>query len=76
MGVTFPNESLEYRNARNKLLESEVAVRREMEAVATEIRALPRVGPFPRITNSTILTQKGRQQRCDYRNCSGLAPIH
>jgi predicted dithiol-disulfide oxidoreductase (DUF899 family) len=47
MGVTFPNESLEYRNARNKLLESEVAVRREMEAVATEIRALPPGGPVP-----------------------------
>src|SRR4029450_6631447 len=41
MGVTFPNESPEYRAARNKLLEREVSLRREMEAVAAEIRALP-----------------------------------
>jgi predicted dithiol-disulfide oxidoreductase (DUF899 family) len=47
MGVTFPNESPEYRAARNKLLEREVALRREMEAVAAEIRALPPGGPTP-----------------------------
>jgi predicted dithiol-disulfide oxidoreductase (DUF899 family) len=34
MGVTFPNESPAYRNARNQLLQREVALRREMEAVA------------------------------------------
>jgi predicted dithiol-disulfide oxidoreductase (DUF899 family) len=39
MGVTFPNESPAYRNARNQLLQREVALRREMEAVAAEIRA-------------------------------------
>ena len=32
MGVTFPNESPAYRAARNKLLQREVALRREMEA--------------------------------------------
>ena len=47
MGVTFPNESPEYRAARNKLLQREVALRREMEAVAAEIRALPPGGPVP-----------------------------
>jgi predicted dithiol-disulfide oxidoreductase (DUF899 family) len=47
MGLTFPNESLEYRDGRNKLLEREVALRREMEAVAAEIRALPPGGPVP-----------------------------
>jgi predicted dithiol-disulfide oxidoreductase (DUF899 family) len=41
MGVTFPNESPQYRAARNKLLQRETALRREMEAVAVEIRALP-----------------------------------
>src|SRR5687767_11754401 len=45
MGVTFPNESPDYRVARNKLLQREVALRREMEAVAAEIRALPLGGP-------------------------------
>ena len=47
MGVTFPNESPEYRAARNKLLQREVALRREMEAVAREIRALPPGGAVP-----------------------------
>lgn len=47
MRVTFPNESSAYRLARNKLLQREVALRREMEAVAGEIRALPPGGPVP-----------------------------
>jgi predicted dithiol-disulfide oxidoreductase (DUF899 family) len=47
VGVTFPNESPQYRAARNKLLQREVALRREMEAVAAEIRALPLGGPAP-----------------------------
>jgi predicted dithiol-disulfide oxidoreductase (DUF899 family) len=44
MNVTFPNESLNYRNARTALLEREVALRREMEAVAAQLRALPAGG--------------------------------
>src|SRR3546814_9951700 len=47
MGVIFPNESPDYRGARNKLLQREVALRREMEAVAAEVRALPPGGPVP-----------------------------
>lgn len=47
MGVTFPNESPEYRAARNTLLRSEIALRREMEAVAAEVRALPPGGAVP-----------------------------
>src|SRR5499426_124141 len=47
MNVSFPNESQDYRIARNKLLQREVALRREMEAVAAEIRALPPGGPVP-----------------------------
>lgn len=47
MGVTFPNESPAYRAARNKLLEQEMALRREMESVAAEIRALPPGGAVP-----------------------------
>ncbi|NZA26473.1 DUF899 family protein [Luteimonas sp. SJ-92] len=41
MGMTFPNETPAYRAARNKLLESEASLRRQMEAVAAELRALP-----------------------------------
>jgi predicted dithiol-disulfide oxidoreductase (DUF899 family) len=47
MGVTFPNESSAYRAARDRLLRREVALRREMEAVAAEIRALPPGGVVP-----------------------------
>ena len=41
MGITFAGESAEYRTARNRLLQSEIALRRQMEAVAEERRALP-----------------------------------
>jgi predicted dithiol-disulfide oxidoreductase (DUF899 family) len=47
MGITFPGESPEYRVARDALLEREVALRREMEAVAEERRALPPGGVVP-----------------------------
>lgn len=47
MSITFPNESPEYRAARNALLEQEVALRRQMEAVAAQLRALPDGGAVP-----------------------------
>jgi predicted dithiol-disulfide oxidoreductase (DUF899 family) len=47
MSVTFPNESPEYRAARNRLLEEEVALRRAMESVAAARRALPPGGLVP-----------------------------
>ena len=45
MGFTFAGESAEYRAARDRLLQSEIALRRQMEAVAEERRALPH-GPL------------------------------
>src|ERR1700760_3048141 len=45
--VTFPNESAEYRAARDRLLGEEVALRRSMEAVAVARRALPQGGLVP-----------------------------
>ena len=39
--MAFPNESAEYRQARNALLDAEIALRRQTEAVATQRRALP-----------------------------------
>jgi len=45
--VSFPNEGAEYRIARNKLLEHEIALRRQMEAVAAELRGLPDGGEIP-----------------------------
>jgi predicted dithiol-disulfide oxidoreductase (DUF899 family) len=41
MGMKFPNESSEYRAARDALLKSEIDLRRQMEAVAEQLRALP-----------------------------------
>jgi predicted dithiol-disulfide oxidoreductase (DUF899 family) len=41
MGMSFPNETRDYRSARDALLKSEIALRRQMEAVAEQLRALP-----------------------------------
>ena len=34
--LSFPNESAEYRIARNALLDAEIALRRQLEAVAAQ----------------------------------------
>jgi predicted dithiol-disulfide oxidoreductase (DUF899 family) len=47
MNVTFPGESAEYRAARDLLLEREIELRREMEAVAAARRELPPGGVVP-----------------------------
>src|SRR3954470_2903220 len=47
MDITFPGESAEYRAARDRLLEREAELRRAMEAVAGERRALPPGGVVP-----------------------------
>ncbi|MGH8168167.1 MAG: DUF899 family protein, partial [Woeseiaceae bacterium] len=47
MTITFPNETPDYRSARAVLLEREVELRRQMEAVATALRALPSGGEVP-----------------------------
>jgi predicted dithiol-disulfide oxidoreductase (DUF899 family) len=45
--VSFPNESPEYRVARNRLLDQEIELRRAMEAVAATRRELPPGGVVP-----------------------------
>jgi predicted dithiol-disulfide oxidoreductase (DUF899 family) len=47
MAMSFPNETRDYRAARDALLRSEVALRRQMEAVAEQFRALPQGGLVP-----------------------------
>jgi predicted dithiol-disulfide oxidoreductase (DUF899 family) len=47
MNVTFPGESAEYRAARERLLEREIGLRREVEAVAAARRELPPGGAVP-----------------------------
>src|ERR1035441_8581353 len=45
--LIYPNESAEYREARNQLLAEEIALRSQMEAVAARRRALPSGGEVP-----------------------------
>jgi predicted dithiol-disulfide oxidoreductase (DUF899 family) len=47
MGIRFPNETTEYRAARNRLLQRELELRRQMEEVAAELRRLPDGGEVP-----------------------------
>ena len=44
---TFPGESAEYREARSALLVEEIELRRHIERVAAQRRALPPGGPVP-----------------------------
>jgi len=45
--IHFPNESPQYRRARNALLEQEMDLRRQVERVAAQRRALPPGGEIP-----------------------------
>lgn len=56
MPSTYPNESPEYRAARNALLEQEIALRRQTEAVAAARRALP---PGGDVTQDYVFTVPG-----------------
>jgi predicted dithiol-disulfide oxidoreductase (DUF899 family) len=53
----FPNESLEYRSARNALLAEEIELRRHIERVAAQRRALPAGGEIPQ--NFELLSEQG-----------------
>ncbi|PTE09941.1 DUF899 family protein [Mesorhizobium helmanticense] len=46
--ISFPNETSEYRTAREELLRKEIELRRAMEDVAVARRALPKGGLVPR----------------------------
>lgn len=46
--MAFPNESAAYREARNALLDAEIALRRQTETVAEMRRSLPPGGDVPR----------------------------
>src|SRR5205085_8569627 len=46
--VRFPNESAAYRKARNALIVEEIELRRHIERVASQRRALPPGGEIPR----------------------------
>ena len=45
--MNFPNETTQYRQARDKLLRAELDLRKKLEAVAAERRQLPPGGEVP-----------------------------
>ncbi|WP_458691110.1 DUF899 family protein [Nocardia tengchongensis] len=47
MSIAFPNESREYRAARDALLQREIELQRQVEAVAAQRRSLPPGGEVP-----------------------------
>ena len=53
----FPNESTEYRAARNALLVEEIELRRHIERVASQRRALPAGGQLPQ--DFALVSEKG-----------------
>ena len=56
-GMRFPNESGEYREARNALLAEEIELRRHIERVAEQRRALPPGGRVPK--NYELIGENG-----------------
>ena len=58
--LTYPNESAAYRAARNALLTDEIALRRQIEAVAAKRRALP---PGGEIAEDYVFERIGAHQR-------------
>jgi len=56
-GVRFPNESGEYREARDALLAEEIELRRHIERVAEQRRALPPGGTVPK--NYELIGENG-----------------
>jgi len=58
--LSFPNESSEYRVARNKLLDAEIGLRRQIEEVAVMRRALP---PGGEIAEDYVFERIGANQR-------------
>jgi predicted dithiol-disulfide oxidoreductase (DUF899 family) len=63
MKVSFPNESSRYRAARDALLERELKLRRQMEQVAAELRALPPGGEVPEDYVFDCVGENGAQAR-------------
>jgi predicted dithiol-disulfide oxidoreductase (DUF899 family) len=61
--IRFPGESGEYRRERNRLLEAEIELRRAIERVAGQRRALPPGGPVPDDYRFGEVADSGRDVR-------------
>jgi predicted dithiol-disulfide oxidoreductase (DUF899 family) len=61
--LSLPNESAAYRKARNALLAEEIALRRHIEAVAAQRRALPPGGEVPEDYVFERIDKHGRPEK-------------
>jgi predicted dithiol-disulfide oxidoreductase (DUF899 family) len=61
--ICFPGESREYRSERNQLLEAEIELRRAIERVAEQRRALPLGGRLPENYCFEEVADNGREVR-------------
>src|SRR4029453_18416796 len=61
--LSFPNESAAYREARNALLAEEIALRRHVEKVAAQRRALPPGGEVPQDYVFERIAENGMPER-------------
>jgi len=71
--LAFPNESADYRRARNKLLEAEMALRAQIEAVAAQRRALP---PGGEVLQDYVFERIGANMRPEQVRMSDLFAPH
>jgi predicted dithiol-disulfide oxidoreductase (DUF899 family) len=71
--LSFPNESHEYRTARNALLDAEIALRRQIEAVAAQRRALP---PGGKVLEDYVFERIGADERPEQVRLSELFGKH
>lgn len=69
--LTYPNESVEYRKARNALLVEEIALRRQIEAVAAQRRALPPGGQIPEDYIFEWIDEKGMPEKIEMSKLFG-----
>ncbi|MCP1469639.1 putative dithiol-disulfide oxidoreductase (DUF899 family) [Sphingobium sp. OAS761] len=67
--MSFPNESQEYREARNALLDAEIALRRQAESVARIRRDCHPVERSRRILSSNGSAPINGRNKCICRNC-------
>ena len=67
-GVRYPNESAEYRRAREALLAEEIELRRHIERVAEQRRELP---PGGEVTKSYVF--EGEAARLALPSCSATS---
>jgi predicted dithiol-disulfide oxidoreductase (DUF899 family) len=70
---SYPNESAEYRAARNALLQDEIALRAQIEAVAAKRRALPPGGP---VSQDYVFERIGRNSMPERVKLSELFGPH